>query len=272
MLTGHRKRRRRLSAVGMFVVVMFGTLALLVFLRAVHTVAQDGLPTPEGRLGGAISIATQPLEPALPTPTPVTRLDIPDPELCDVEPRTVAAMLALVESPVTSESTPQEQNGVVTTTALTPASADAAEQATATVRPTATAAESDRPATAAIVGQIQRTVREIVACGNAGDLLSVWAYFSDDFVRASAVRQPALFNSTILTARARAQASRTDAMPRVTDVRLLSDDRVSALVTIPTASPFSVVAEKTGTVTVIFAQDNNAWRVDEVRETDGTGG
>lgn len=237
---------------GMFIVVMVGTLVLLLLLRSVHTVAQVGLPTPEGQLGGAVSIPTETAVPETRTPTSVVRLDIPDPDLCDAEPRTVQGMLELIEgggaSPVAS--------------------------AAATAAATMTMAEvvADRPATAAIVGQIQRTVREIVACGNAGELLRVWAYFSDDFVRTSAARQPALFNSTILTARAQAQEPRTDAMPRVTTVLLLPDDRVSAIVTIPTASPFAIVANRTGTVTAIFVQVNNAWLIDEIRDSDGTGG
>jgi hypothetical protein len=235
----------------MFVVVMAGTLLLLVLLRSVHTVAQDGLPTPEGRLGGAVSLDTP--EPADDPPTPTVvapRIDIPDPDLCDVEPRTVEGMLALIATPIAQQPTPT----------ASPTEATATETVT------------DQPATAAIIGQIQRTVREVVACGNAGDLLRVWAYFSDDFVRASAASQPALFNSTILTARARAQEPRTDAMPKVTSVRLLPDDRVSAVVAIPTASPMAVVANQSGTVTLVFVQVDNHWLIDEVREGDGTGG
>jgi hypothetical protein len=236
----------------MFLVVMGGTLALLVILRSVHTVAQEGLPTPEGRLGGAVSIPTEPPPEEIVTPTPVVQLDIPDPDLCDIEPRTIDGMLALIATP--APATP-----VVGTPATAAGTSPSSE-------------EGDRPATAAVIGQIQRTVREIVACGNAGDLLRVWAFFSDDFVRASAARQPALFNSTILTARAQAEEPRTDAMPRVSSVRLLSDDRVSAVVVIPTASPFSTVARRSGTVVLIFVDERTGWLVDEVRESDGTGG
>ncbi len=253
----------------MFVLVIVGTLVLLMLLRTVHTVAQDGLPTPEGQLGGAVSLATEPPAPERQTPSPVARLDIPDPDLCDVEPRTVEGMLDLVEMGDPPASTPDARNPAASEGGATPA---ATTIATETANSTVAEVISDRPATAAIVGQIQRTVREIVACGNAGEILSVWAYFSDTFVRSSAALQPALFNSTILTARARAQEPRTDAMPRVTTVRLLSDDRVSAVVTIPTASPFATVANKTGTVTVVFVQEHNSWLVDEIRENDGTGG
>jgi hypothetical protein len=237
----------------MFLIVMAGTLALLLVLRSVHTVAQEGLPTPEGRLGGAVSIPTEPPPEEIVTPTPVVQLDIPDPDLCDIEPRTVDGLLAAIATPM-AEATP------VTSTPVT--------QAGATPSPP----PADRPVTAAITGQIQRTVREIVACGNAGDLLRVWAYFSDDFVRASASTQPALFNRTILTARAQAQAPRNDAMPRVSSVRVLGDDRVSANVVIPTASPFSTVARETGTVVIIFVHQGSNWLIEEVRESDGTGG
>jgi hypothetical protein len=237
----------------MFLIVIAGTLALPLVLRSVHTDAQVGLPTPEGRLGGAVSIPTEPPPEEVVTPTPVVQTDIPDPDLCDVEPRSVDGMLALLATPA----------AVATPEVRTPGAAAGASP---------TPDEPNQPATAEIIGQIQRTVREIVACGNAGDLLRVWAFFTDDFVRASASSQPALFNRTILTARAQAQDPRTDAMPRVSSVRLLSDDRVSANVVIPAASPFSTVARDTGTVVVIFVHQSSGWLIDEVRESDGTGG
>jgi hypothetical protein len=239
----------------MFIVVMVGTLVLLVLLRTVHTVAQDGLPTPEGQLGGAVPLETPAPAEVPRTATVVARLDTPDPDLCDVEPRTIDGMLALIATPTAQQATPS-----------------AVEPSATPDDATATDATTDRPASAAIIGQIQRTVREIVACGNAGDLLRVWAFFSDNFVRSSAANQPALFNSTILTARARAQTPRTDAMPKVTSVLLLSDDRVSAVVAIPTASPMSIVANESGTVTLVFVQVDDHWLIDEVRESDGTGG
>lgn len=264
MVIRRRKRRSRISSVGMFLIVIAGTLALLVLLRSMQTVAQVGLPTPEGQLGGAVSLPTEPPPAEITTPTPVVQLDIPDPDLCDAEPRTVDGMLALIATPAAEQATPVGHPAA----AATPASGERASPMPAT----APSEELDRPATAATVGQIQRTVRKIVACGNAGELLKVWAYFSDDYVRLSAQRQPALFNRTILTARAQAQGPRTDAMPRVSAVREMGDGRVSAIVVIPTASPLSVVANQTGTAVFTFVNERNGWLIDEIRESDGTGG
>ncbi len=277
------RRRRRLSAIGMFILVLAGSLALTLFLRAVHTVAQDGLPTPEGRLGGAMSIATQPpAPPRTPTPT-VRRVDVPPASDCDIEPRTIDEILRLVPSrrpgetsappatPVVVSGTPSATIVTIVSTTLTPA-ATATATATNSPRGATTATPSDQPATAAIVGQIQRSVRELTSCGNAGELLSVWAFFTDDFVTEAASKGGVLFNRTILTARVQAAVDRQDAMPTVSDVRSREDGRVSAQVTVPIGSPFSVITGQTGSVTCEWIQVSGQWRIDRVVAGDGTGG
>lgn len=248
----------------MFVLVLAGAMLLTVMLRAFQTGAQEGLPTPEGRLGGAISIATQPVEAQPRTPTPVARRpDIPDPDECGIEPRTIDGMLALAATPA-----PDSSPVAFTAPATTPS--PAATAAPSTAAPAAT--DAGRPATAAMIGQIQRTVRELVACGNAGDLLRVWAFFTDDFVASEATEQGILFNRTILTARVRAQGERQDAMPTISTVRSFDDGRLSAELTLPPDSPFAFVTGETGEVTCVFAQENGRWRIAEVHASDGTGG
>ena len=271
-------RRRRLSALAMFVLVLVGAVALTLGLRAIQTVAQDGLPTPEGRLGGAISVGTQApaAEAQTPTPTP-RRLDIPAPADCDIEPRTIDDILSLVPGPSPS---PQQVGAIATPQVSTSAAIVAATPAaiatgTMTATATATAAPGtpvDRPATAAMVGQIQRAVREMTACGNAGELLSVWAFFTDEFVADAAPRQGNLFNRTILSARVRASVERQDVMPTVSNVRTRTDGRITAQVTVPIGSPFSVITSQTGAVTCEWALDSSRWRIDRVLTGDGTGG
>lgn len=257
--------RFRPSALGMFVLVLVGSVVLTIALRAVQTVAQDGLPTPEGpptpigRLGGAISIGTEPVPGAPRTPTAtVRRQDIPDQASCDVEPRTIDEILKLVPTATPAASTSAAANG--------PAPSGSSPAPTPSTTP------SDRPATAAIVGQVQRTVREMTACGNAGDLLSLWAFFSDAYVSGAAAQQGVLFNRTILTARVRAQTARQDAMPTVSDVRSRGDGSVTAQVTVPLGSPFSVITGQTGVVTCEFILVDGRWQIDRVFSGDGTGG
>jgi len=263
----------------MFILVLAGSLALTLVLRAVHTVAQDGLPTPEGQLGGAMSIATQAPAPVrTPTPT-VRRMDIPSASGCDMEPRTIDGILELVpaQRPGASSTPPASPvivTGSPTTSIVSTVSPTVIPTATATSSPPGaeTATPSDRPATAAIVGQIQRSVRELTSCGNAGEPLSVWAFFTDDFVTEAASKGGVLFNQTILTARVEAAVERQDAMPTVSNVRSRDDGRVSAQVTVPIGSPFSVITGQTGLVTCEWIQVSGQWRIDRVVAGDGTGG
>lgn len=291
--------RRRLTGMGTFLVVIAFSVLLTAALRAVHTEAQDGLPTPEGQLGGSVSLSTRPAIEILRTPPP--RLSrIPNPSECQIEPRTIDGMLALAGAPIppaprqNSAATPAAAMPAPPSAALPPlpTSATAPNGATQDVAPantiavstvppaaaiasplpTATALPDAKPATVAMIGQIKRTVRELVACGNAGDLLRIWAFFTDDFVRGVAADQGALFNGTVLLARSRAQLDRRDPMPSIGDEENLGDGRLSARVTVPAGSPIDTVASRAGVVEVIFIQENGRWRIDEISGNDGTGG
>lgn len=279
MIRHNVRRRRRLSALGMFILVLAGSLSLTLVLRAVHTVAQDGLPTPEGQLGGAVSIATEaPVSARTPTPA-ARRVDVPSANDCDIEPRTIDGILELVPSqrpgaPSAPPSTPIVITGspAATIVSTVPPTVTPTATSTSSPRGMATAARSDRPATAATVGQIQRSVRELTSCGNAGELLRVWAFFTDDFVTEAASKGGVLFNRTILTARVQAAEDRQDAMPTVSDVRSRDDGTASAQVTVPIGSPFSVITGQTGLVTCEWIQVSGQWRIDRVVAGDGTGG
>ncbi|MBA3528276.1 MAG: hypothetical protein H0T91_02990 [Propionibacteriaceae bacterium] len=248
----------------MFALVIAGTIVLMLGLRAIHTGAQDGLPTPEGRLGGAISIATQPSAPPVHTPTPLARpQNIPGASECTIDPRTIDGIIALDLAPT---ATPRPMSDATPGATAPPVATPTVSNVTMTPTP------ADRPATAAMVGQIQRTVREMTACGNSGDLLKVWAFFTDDYITTLASEQGAIFNRTILSARVTSQQSRSDAMPTISNVRVLGDGRLSALVTVPLGSPFSVITGEAGVVTCVFEESNGRYRIDQVTPGDGTGG
>ncbi|MDP9359303.1 MAG: hypothetical protein M3R02_29260 [Chloroflexota bacterium] len=107
--------------------------------------------------------------------TPVAGPEVPDPALCQVPPRTEAALLALLAG------TPMAGTPV----AGTPTSELPASVAGEDLLPAGT------PANAATIAGITATARELIACNNAGDLARVFALYTDDLVRMAFGGDPA---------------------------------------------------------------------------------
>lgn len=211
---------------------------------------------------------------ALPTKTPVgavrTPTARPTPALgateCLVQPRTIDELLALAPGAVGAPSPSPTQDRVSDTAAVSlgsTATTDAAPTSTESVG----LARTPTPGAGSIsttVSAVQATVRGLIACSNAGRLLSVWAYFSDGFVTRAAEEQGALFNATVLEATARSQSARQDQVPTVSNVRVLSDGRVSTRLALPASSAAAQVAGASGPVTVTFVFQEGIWLIDEV--------
>lgn len=263
----------RVPSAGIFCFVVLAALLGVFALRGIQTRAQSGLPTPQGpptvtprgQLGGAVALPTKTPIGVVRTPTaqPTPALGAAD---CLVQPRTIDELLALapgaVGAPSPSPTQVRESDtaaaslGSTATSSAIPTSTESvglASTPTAGVRSTSTT-----------VSEIQATARGLIACSNAGRLLSVWAYFSDGFVTRVAEEQGALFNATVLEATARSQSTRQDQVPTVSNVRILSDGRVSARLALPANSAAAQVAGASGPVTIVFVLQDGIWLIDEV--------
>lgn len=136
-----------------------------------------------------------------PTETPEFERSIA-PEACTVEPRTIESLQAIVDRPA------PDGTDVRVNVRFAPGDGEAADEETA--------------------DQITDIVYQLAACFNAGDLLRVYALFSDDGLR------PALFPEDIEAAATMTPEPLEEANrfvePVVWDVRVQDDDRVTALV------------------------------------------
>jgi hypothetical protein len=166
------------------------------------------------------------------TPTP----DVPPPELCLALPRSFDELSALAATPAnfgTPEPTP------------TPGPI-----------PQGTPAE---PATAEAV---TATVRELVACFNAGELLRAYSLYTDHYLHRLLSRQDpttlAAYDSlaTPMPSTPKERAKILD----IHGVRLLADGRVGAIVTIKYA-----VVPVPKTFFVVFVEEGGRWLIDDIR-------
>lgn len=159
----------------------------------------------------------------------------PDPAECQVAPRTVDVLVVLVATPAAGAATP--------------------------LAGSATAADlTGEPADAETVAAVTATVREIVACGNAGESFAVLALYTDGLVRRLVPPDAeALANAAAIPATPRATLNRL-AMAAVRDVQMLPDSRVSAIVEVGAIAALDTVTPDR----LIFALENGRYRVDEV--------
>lgn len=92
--------------------------------------------------------------------TPLPGFVTPDPAGCLVEPRSIDSLVALLGTPESDASMPEDES--------VPASEFVAP--------------SGEPADAEVVAGVTATMEELFACSNGGDYLRVFALYSDDFI------------------------------------------------------------------------------------------
>jgi ketosteroid isomerase-like protein len=174
--------------------------------------------------------------------TPVAGLGVPGPEECRVEPRSLASLQAL--------ATPRAGGRPPTVPSGTPVALPEGE-----------------PADAETVAGITATIREFLACVNAGDQLRAFALYSDDFLRPF-FGQPGTFTPENYARAATPQPIPTEewrALVDVRDARVLADGRVGAVVVVddPTSEDVAGPAGQTrDTSFVILVKRGDRWLVD----------
>lgn len=163
------------------------------------------------------------------TPTP----EAPPPELCHAAPRSLEELTALLATPEPSPL-PTRTPGVV------PAGA---------------------PADDVTLAGIEATVRELVACFNAGELLRAYGLYTDDYLRRLFYRQglPAREAYDALATPEPAPPDQRTAILAIQDVRVFDDGTAGATVTIRYAR---VPMPKTFFFT--FARVDDRWLIDDI--------
>jgi hypothetical protein len=165
--------------------------------------------------------------------TPVTQRDIPDPSLCRVEPRSLAFFAELAGTP-----TPAGNRAVVAASPITPPPGGKVDDATTEA--------------------IATTVREVIACRNANDLLRTDALYTDAFfLRQIAVSGPP--DLDFLSGRATPvplDPGQWVAIGGIRGVRFLPDGRVNAIVDL--IFPSEDVA-----FSFVFTHVSDRWLIDD---------
>jgi hypothetical protein len=178
-------------------------------------------------------VSAQTATPAAQEATPVA---VPASD-CTVEARTPAALAEIVTGEDIASSTPIATPGPYT-------------------KP------NGAPADAETVAGVTATVRQLVACVNAGDFLRFLALFSDDALRryAADLGFPLDPNDDLLTP----DPSLNDqiALGPIEDVLVLPDGRVSALAYLPNQTSPDVQSDLH--VQLIFVRQGDRWLIDEL--------
>jgi hypothetical protein len=167
--------------------------------------------------------------------SPGARGNVPDPSECTVAPRSVDELRRLFEA----------------VAAATPASGAAATP-TAFVPPT-----GGTPADAATVAAVTDTLREIIACVNAGDIPRAFALQTDNKLRgdfAQDVSQGVTADQLVqyVAVASPVPAQNWVAVPTLSDVRVLDDGRVTA----------RVFSQDQGNAFAIFVKQGDRWLLD----------
>jgi hypothetical protein len=256
--TGQKGGKLRQIALALSLLALIGALA--VAAGSGGSAARQVVPTPEGQLGGPAPLATEPLSPALPTPTPESTAtptptptasaaataspvaeDATDPEWCQVAPRSLAEVLALAETPPAA-ATPGGLN-----------------------------LESGVSADEATIAAVTATLREYVACLNAGDYLRLAALSTDAHLRiliAAVADDPAALRDLLATPQPRPRAAWVRIVS-VDAIRALTDGRVAATVVLE--GPTAVAARSEQRFTFVFAASGEHWLIDDVNPQPGDG-
>ena len=160
----------------------------------------------------------------------------PDPTECQVEARTVDEFVAVLGA-----ATPTTPDLVGTTVEV----------------PLGEAADAET------VAGVTTTIREILACFNAGDFSRALSLFSSEAINRIAAEDPITeeeLRSFLEATPQAAPAGQQSTLLALTDVMELEDGRVGALMA--TTDPFV----GPDTAYIIFVQENDRWRIDEIIE------
>ncbi len=183
----------------------------------------------------------------------IAQRDAPDPELCQVEPRTLANLQALSEdsAPVRVGRDPAEIPSPNSTPVL----------------------PEGAPADADTVSGVRATIREMVACSNARDTLRRLALFSDENIRPAFPNGPTEAFAELAAAPPTAlpEASRI-AIVSFGETRVLPDGRVATSVVLDNPSyhshdPAALQNPRTASQQVavaILVQEHGRWLIDEM--------
>jgi hypothetical protein len=166
------------------------------------------------------------------TPTP----DMPPPELCLATPRSFDELSALAATPATS-GTPEP---------------------TPTPGPIPQGTPADPPTTNAVTA----TVRELVACFNAGELLRAYGLYTDHYLHSLLSRQDPTTRAahdSLATPMPASPEERAKILD-IHGVRVLPDGRVGAIVTIKYA-----VVPVPKTFSMVFVEEDGRWIIDDIR-------
>jgi hypothetical protein len=180
------------------------------------------------------SVSAQDATPVVQTATPIA---IPASE-CTVEPRTLAAL-----------------NEIVTEADIASATADLGP--VPYVKPEGTPADADTTA------GVTTTVRQLVACVNAGDYLRFLALFSNDALRrySAAMGFPIPPDDDILTPDP--SINEQVVLAGIEDILVLADGRVSLVVHIPNQEDTGE-ADQDVAAHLILVQQGDRWLIDEL--------
>lgn len=159
---------------------------------------------------------------AISAPSATNRGGTRQPVSCSVPPRDSASLIAVLATPATSPHHAKSEEPV------------AAMQPAGSPRPIGTTPESGVPAADDMLSRARQTIELFVACQNAGNVRSMMALVSDDFVRqAFAMNQDerattAYFSATPQPRPADAQITIVD----ITDARQLPDGPITVVVAV----------------------------------------
>lgn len=176
-----------------------------------------------------------------------------DPAACQVEPRSADEVLALWY--------PENEAG--TPVVATP---------DAEVRLTSVPAPLGEPADAETVEAVTATLREALACTNAGDFRRILSFFTDPLIQQFRPAPGQTADETLAALRAPSQPLPTEQRTRllaITDISVMADRRIGVVVITddPTEPP-----EDAETVVVVLVEESGRWLIDAVAEfTTGEG-
>jgi hypothetical protein len=172
--------------------------------------------------------------------TPGAR-NVPAPEDCMVEPRSIDEITAVLATP--APATPEE----------------------ASASPEAFVLPEGEPADSETVSAIEATMHELLACTNAGDLRAVFALYTDEyFQEVFPTFGPLPQEDLDFLATPPVESVDVELMQallEIRDVRVLSDGRVGAIVV--TEDP-RTAPEGEETRFVIFEEQDGRWLIDDI--------
>jgi hypothetical protein len=232
-------KERSMRRVTLAVAAIAAVAVLVAAARSIGTSAGQVVPTPKGQLGGAPSLATQPPAPTPPTPTPeptATATPAASPsageDACDVAPRPLDELAQLAASPVAAPEPARWIGG--------------------------TGAD---PATFAA---IEATVRDYVACLNAGDVPRLAALATDRYARqllAETGTDAGRVPSAVATVTPRPPAQRVRLIA-VTEVIAAADGAVYATVILD--GPTAIGTRSEQAFSFRFVRGDDRWLIDAV--------